>query len=196
MDPLVDAGLANIQIGIQSGSERIKQMYKRTHTNQRIIEMGNLLKEYIPRIRPPIYDFILDNPWETIQDKYETLQLLLKMPPPFYLQIFRLTFFPATGLYEMAREKGLIGDDIREIYSQQYNEREINYINLLFSAFSRPVPRFLMKALCSKTAIGLFHRKPIDVGLKSLHSLYRKQMLNRRKRMIDKHKAHLKASQP
>lgn len=189
MDPLVDAGLANIQIGIQSGSERIKQMYKRTHSNERIIEMGQLLREYIPRIRPPIYDFILDNPWETIQDKYETLQLLLKMPPPFYLQIFRLTFFPATGLFEMARKEGLIGDDIREIYSQQYNEREITYINLLFSAFSRPVPRSLMKILCSKTAIGIFHNRPVNAVLKMLHGIYRRRMLSRRKQMIDRRKA-------
>lgn len=195
MDPLVDAGLANIQIGIQSGSETIKKMYKRTHSNERIIEMGNLLKEYIPRIRPPIYDFILDNPWETIQDKYETLQLLLKMPPPFYLQIFRLTFFPATGLYDMARKEGLIGEDIREIYSQQYNERDINYINLLFSAFSRPVPRFVMKGLCSRTAIGLFHRKPVNSILEKLHGIYRTQMLNRRKKMIDRHREALKADQ-
>ncbi|MCD4654213.1 B12-binding domain-containing radical SAM protein [bacterium] len=186
MDPLVDAGLANIQIGIQSGSERIKKMYNRTHTNKRIIEMAVLLKEYIPRIRPPIYDFILDNPWETVQDKYDTLQLLLKMPGPYYLQIFRLTFFPGTGLFEKAQQDGLIGDDIREIYSQQYNEREINYINLLYSLFSRPVPRGLMKGLCSKTAINMFHNPPVNSVLRGLHGVYRKQMLNQRKKMIDR----------
>ncbi|MBN1296838.1 B12-binding domain-containing radical SAM protein [bacterium] len=191
MDPLVDAGLANIQIGIQSGSERIKEMYRRTHSNQRIIEMGLLLKEYIPRIRPPIYDFILDNPWETIQDKYETLQLLLKIPPPFYLQIFRLTFFPGTGLFEKAREEGLIGNDIREIYSQQYNERDITYINLLFSAFSRPVPRSIMALACSKPAIGLFHNRPVNAVLKMVHGMYRRQMLNQRKKRIDRHKAEM-----
>lgn len=196
MDPLVDAGLANIQIGIQTGSERIKEMYRRTHTNQKIIEMATLLREYIPRIRPPIYDFILDNPWETLQDKYETLQLLLKMPPPFYLQIFRLTFFPGTGLFEKARESGLISDDIREIYSQQYNERDINYINLLFSAFSRPVPRVMMKALCSRTAIGIFHNSPVNAILRRLHQVYRKQMLNRRKHRIDRMKSEAAAAHP
>lgn len=196
MDPLVDAGLANIQIGIQSGSERIKEMYKRTHSNRKIVEMAVLLKEYIPRIRPPIYDFILDNPWETIQDKYDTLQLLLKMPPPFYLQIFRLTFFPGTGLFDKARESGLISDDIRDIYSQQYNERDINYINLLFSAFSRPVPRSLMKILCSKTAIDVFHNTPVNTVLKRMHHIYRTGMLNRRKKKMDRLKADAIAAHP
>lgn len=194
MEPLVKAGLANIQIGIQSGSERIKEMYRRTHSNQRIIEMAELLNTYIPRIRPPIYDFILDNPWETIQDKYETLQLLLKMPPPFYLQIFRLTFFPGTGLFEKALEDGLISTDIHEVYSQQYNEREITYINLLFSAFSRPIPRWLMKILCSKLFIKIFHNKPVNSVLKQVHAVYRKRVLNKRKRMLDQARA--EANQP
>lgn len=196
MDPMVDAGLANIQIGIQSGSERIKSMYRRTHSNQRIIEMAELLNTYIPRIRPPIYDFILDNPWETIQDKYETLQLLLKMPPPFYLQIFRLTFFPGTGLFDKALEDGLISTNIRDIYSQQYNERDINYINLLFSAFSRPVPRTVMKGLCSKMMITMFHNKPVNSVLKQLHSVYRRRMLSSRKRRIDREKAESAAAHP
>jgi anaerobic magnesium-protoporphyrin IX monomethyl ester cyclase len=196
MDPLVESGLANIQIGIQSGSERIKSMYRRTHSNQRIIDMGQLLNTYIPRIRPPIYDFILDNPWETIQDKYETLQLLLKMPPPFYLQIFRLTFFPGTGLFDKALDDNLISTDIRDIYSQQYNEREINYINLLYSAFSRPVPRVLLKALCSKTMIGMFHNRPVNSVLKQLHSVYRRRMLSSRKRHIDREKAESAAAHP
>ncbi len=179
MDPMVDAGMVNIQIGIQTGSERIKQLYQRTHTNERIIEMGRLLREYIPRLRPPIYDFILDNPWETIEDKYQTLQLLLKMPPPFYLQIFRLTFFPGTGLFDKAREEGLITDDIRDIYRQQYNMRDINYINLLYSLFSLPVPRSILALMSSRAAISIFHRPLFSKPLDALYGFYRSRALRR-----------------
>ena len=184
LDPMVAAGMVNIQIGIQSGSERIKEMYQRTHSNERIIEMGRLLNEYIPKIRPPIYDFILDNPWETVQDKYETLQLISKIPAPFFLQIFRLTFFPGTGLFEKARDEGLISDDIRDIYRQQYNEREIHYVNLLFSLFSRPVPRSLMNVLVSKSAIHVFHRSIFNKPLQMFYNQYRNWMLNRRSRLM------------
>ncbi len=180
LDPMVDAGLANIQIGVQTGSERIKELYRRTHTNQRIIEMATLLREYIPRIRPPIYDFILDNPWETLSDKMETLQLLLKFPPPFFLQIFRLTFFPGTELFDRAKTDGLIREDIREIYRQQYNERDINYINLLFSLFSRPVPRSILNGLCSMPAIRLFHRPSVNTALRAMYQIYRKSLLRHR----------------
>ncbi len=179
MDPLVDAGLVNIQIGIQTGSERIKALYKRHQSNDLIIKMGKLLREYIPRIRPPIYDFILDNPWETLDDKYQTLQLLLKMPPPFYLQIFRLTFFPGTGLFEKAKAEGLISDNIREIYRQQYNERDINYVNLLFSLFSRPVPRSVLGLLCSRPAVQFFHRPLWNKPLSFMYSQYRTVKLKR-----------------
>jgi radical SAM superfamily enzyme YgiQ (UPF0313 family) len=174
IDPMVDAGMVNIQIGIQSGSDNTKKLYQRTHSNDRVLKMGRLLREYIPRIRPPIYDFILDNPWETLQDKYDTLQLLTKMPPPFFLQIFRLTFFPGTGLFDKAQADGLITDDIRDIYRQQYNEREINYVNLLYSLFSRPVPRSLMRMMCARPALKLFHRPLFNKPLKAAHGLYRK----------------------
>ena len=179
LEPMIDAGMVNIQIGIQSGSERIKNLYQRTHSNQRIVEMGELLRMYIPRIRPPIYDFILDNPWETIEDKYDTLNLISKIPPPFFLQIFRLTFFPGTGLFEKALSEGLISDDIREIYGQQYNERDINYVNLLFSLYSRPVPRVVLKLLSSKSAISIFHRSIFNYPLEAAYKMYRKRMLYR-----------------
>ncbi|MBN1355445.1 B12-binding domain-containing radical SAM protein [bacterium] len=187
IEPMVDAGMVNIQIGIQTGSKRIQELYQRTHSNERVLEMARLLNEYIPRIRPPIYDFILDNPWETPEDKYRTLQLLTRMPPPFFLQIFRLTFFPGTGLFEKARSEGLISDDIRDIYGQQYNEREIHYVNLLFSLFSRPVPRFLMRLACSRPAIAAFHRPLFNKPLKSIYRLYRKWTVKHAVRPIPVH---------
>ncbi len=179
MDPLVDAGLANIQIGVQSGSKKIQDLYKRNQPNDRVIAMAELLNEYIPRIRPPIYDFILDNPWETLQDKYETLQLLLKLPPPFYVQIFHLTFFPGTELYDLARKDGLISDDIRDVYRQQYNSRDINYINLMYSLFPKPIPRPILRAMCAKPVIKTFQRPIVSGVLDKMYNAYREKVLRK-----------------
>jgi len=177
MDPLVDAGLANIQIGIQSGSRRVQEIYQRNQTNERVIKMAELLKEYIPRIRPPIYDFILDNPWETLEDKYMTFQLLLKLPQPYFIQIFSLTFFPGTGLFDRAVAEGLIKDHIRDVYRQQYNTRDINYVNLMFSFFPRPFPRSLLKIMCSRAALKTFQRPLVSNVLDKMYAAYRERML-------------------
>jgi len=164
MAVFVDAGMANIQIGVQTGSGRIKKMYGRPQTNEEIVSMGALIKRYLDRIRPPIYDFILDNPWETVEDKIETLQLLLQIPRPYFLQLFSLVFFPGTVLYERAKKEGLIRNERLEIYDQQYNRRRITYVNLLFSLFSRPVPTVILKFMCQPALVRSLE-KPIVTRL-------------------------------
>ena len=185
---MVDAGMVNIQIGIQTGSPRMKELYKRTHSNERVIEMATLLRRYIPRIRPPIYDFILDNPWETLEDKYLTFQLMLKLPQPFFVQIFSLTFFPGTGLFDLAKSEGLITDDIRDVYRQQYNTRDINYVNLLYSFFPRPFPRSILRLMCSKPALNTFQRPVVSKVLDTMYNKYRDAILRNKHRKYNRMK--------
>ncbi len=171
-----DAGLVNIQIGVQTGSERMRKLYNRHETDEKIIKMSEIITGFIPPVRPPIYDFILDNPWETVQDKQKTLDLLCRIKRPFYLQIFALTFFPGTEVYRKAREDGIITDDneLRLVYRSQYNTREINYINLVISLFSRNIPLPALKLLANPVMVNFFHRKSFNGFYKILYNLYRK----------------------
>jgi len=173
----VDAGLVNIQIGIQTGSERMKKMYRRVHSNERIVEMHETIIGHVPRIRPPIYDFILDNPWETQEDLIETLKLLLSLRRPYFLQIFSLVFFPGTDLFERARTEGLITDELQEIYRAQYNTRQINYINLLFSLFSHNFPLPLLRILAKPGVVRLLNKPQFNGAFKLLWAAYRRLKL-------------------
>ncbi|MBN2382504.1 B12-binding domain-containing radical SAM protein [bacterium] len=172
MEVFIDAGLANIQIGVQSGSERIKKMYGRPQSNDEIIRMSRLIKSHLDRIRPPIYDFILDNPWETVEDQIDTLRLLLEMPRPYYLQLFSLVFFPGTVLYDRAKKEGRIKNDRAEIYDQQYNRRRITYVNLLFSLFSRPVPTFVLRIMCHPFVVRSVNRPSLNAVLAALYRVF------------------------
>lgn len=172
MEIFVDAGMANIQIGVQTGSPRVKKMYGRPQKNEEIIAMGVLLKEYIPKIRPPIFDFILDNPWETVDDQIQTLQLLLEIPRPYFLQLFSLVFFPGTVLYDRAKKEGLIGNERKEIYDQQYNRRRITYVNLLFSLFSRPIPTFVLRLLCHPAMVRFLNRTLFNYFLQAAYIVF------------------------
>lgn len=168
-----DAGMVNIQIGVQTGSESVKKMYGRAISNKSVLDKVTIINEFIPPIRPPIYDFILDNPWETVDDKIETLHLLLKFPRPYFLQLFTLTFFPGTALYERAKSESLITDEYKEIYEKHYNnDRKITYVNLLFSLFSRPVPLFFLRILCHPISVHLFNRDIVTGALRSLYHVF------------------------
>lgn len=93
---LVDAGLSKIDMGIQSGSERIrKEYYNRHDTNEQIIKLSKLFKKYGLYAS---YNLIIENPYETEEDMGETLRLLLKMSKPVRTSIASLGFFPTYPL--------------------------------------------------------------------------------------------------
>ncbi|HAZ10413.1 MAG TPA: hypothetical protein DCY56_04830 [Candidatus Omnitrophica bacterium] len=126
---LVDAGLITVRMGIQSGSERVnRQVFKRHFSKEKNIEAAKIFKLFKNKLRPPFYDIILDNPWENRADKLATLELLRELPRPYFLNVFSLSFFPGTELYERALKEGLINayDPLK-----QYHKIRKNFLNLL-----------------------------------------------------------------
>ena len=167
MDILVDAGLRNVQIGVQTASQRMmKEVYDRPLPNEKVLRCAEVLQKYKDRIAPPIYDFILDNPWENEEDVVESLKFIVELPRPFYLQIFSLVFFPGTEIYNKAKRDGMLPENQDRVYVSQYNNRKITYLNLLFSMASHNWPRPLLRLLL-KPAL----RK--GLGRPELNRLYR-----------------------
>jgi anaerobic magnesium-protoporphyrin IX monomethyl ester cyclase len=100
------AGLWYTTMGIQSGSERIRrECYERETSNQTIINACRIFKRFGVGIN---LDFIGDNPYETEEDRLETLDLLCRLPKPFCFNYFSLTYFPGVDLTERALRDGLI----------------------------------------------------------------------------------------
>jgi len=112
-----DAGLWCTTLGIQSGSERIRrECYGRETTTQTILDACRTLKRHGVGVN---LDFIGDNPYETDDDRLETLDLLCALPKPFYFNYFSLTYFPGVDLTERALKDGLIRDDEVEHVAQK-----------------------------------------------------------------------------
>jgi len=164
---LIPAGMFGIQMGIQTGSSRILDMYNRKITNRMVLETSNLLSKFKDKITPPVYDIIIDNPFETKEDHIQTFQLLNGLSKPHRLQIFSLVLFPATALYDKSVEEGFITDDKTQIYRKNYHQRKSNYINFLFGLYRQNIPTWILKPLSSKAAVNIFQRKMFD-GLFSL----------------------------
>jgi anaerobic magnesium-protoporphyrin IX monomethyl ester cyclase len=147
---LVDAGMKTLHMGIQTGSmNTMRRIYRRPVRREQILQATQVLASFAGRLEPPAFDLILDNPWETEEDHLETLSLLLEIPRPYNLQIFSLTFFPGTELYERGRREGLLHHEESQIFQKHYvMQHERTYINCLLELVQvQRAPRWLMRLL-------------------------------------------------
>ena len=144
---LVDAGLSFIRMGVQSGSERIKKLYKRNYSNRQVEDSARIINEFKDKIGSPQYDIILDNPWETDEEIIETLMFLTKLPAPYRIGIYSLTLYPKTELYEKAKREGMIGDDLKDIYRKYYNGPKATYLNKLIFLLNASMGRLPARAI-------------------------------------------------
>ena len=133
---LVEIGLVDVTMGIQSGSLHTLKLYKRFTTKKKILQATQTLSSFHPKITIN-YDFILDNPWETKDNLLETLDLLIKIPRPYKILLYSLTLYPGTVLYKKAKDENIIRDEITEIYNKSYHTDISNgYINSIFYLYS------------------------------------------------------------
>lgn len=157
---LVAAGLVYVEMGIQTGSKKIKELYHRPESNEKILEVTRLLHRYRSRLIMPDYHVIIDNPWETTEDTLETVRLLFQIPKPFGLCISSLVFFPGTELYNKAVREGLIKDETTDIYRKPfYIPPKKTYANFLIYLFTfQHFPRWILSPMIGKRAVRLFSR--------------------------------------
>lgn len=100
---LKDAGLGWISLGLQSGSDRVcTDIYKRKSLKEDFLKAARVVNEL--KIAA-FYDVILDNPFETDEERLETVETLMQTPKPFYPQIFSLSLYHGTELHERALEE-------------------------------------------------------------------------------------------
>lgn len=160
---LVDAGMVCIQMGIQTGSLRVcKEIYHRRISNKQVLKAARIINTHNARMLPPFYDFILDNPYETQEDILATLDLILRLPKPYKLQLFSLVLYPGTQLYEKAKTDGYVTDDKDQIYQKMYKFHQTNYLNFIFSLLNNNFPKSILRILIQRHLVTIFNRKSME----------------------------------
>jgi radical SAM superfamily enzyme YgiQ (UPF0313 family) len=111
---LLDAGLNNTAMGVQSGSERtLYRVFNRRTPRSKIIHAASVLKELKCRVQ---IDLITANPFETDDDRRDTLDLMQAMPKitrtddpdrAWYYCQSRLTYFPNSRISQMVKDQGI-----------------------------------------------------------------------------------------
>ncbi|MEK6940789.1 MAG: radical SAM protein [Nanoarchaeota archaeon] len=107
---LVDAGLSDIIVGIQSGSDQLNfKLYNRFISAAQVIKSAIAVNKFKDKLTV-MYDIIACNPYETREDVLATINLIRQLPKPFYLSVNNLIFFEGTPLYRKAIQDGFIKD--------------------------------------------------------------------------------------
>lgn len=108
LELLLDSGLTVVQMGVQSGSQRVlDEVYRRNVSVDKTREVAKHLSSFADRLNLSL-DFIIDTPWETREDCYQTFRYILGLPPGIFVNLFFLACFPGTPLYDRAIAEGII----------------------------------------------------------------------------------------
>lgn len=104
-DAFKKSNFSTINIGIESGSERVRQeILKRNYTNQDIINAVSLAREY--QLKVNFYNLI-GIPGETIDDFKETIKINRScLPDKTFNHIFYP--YPGTELHSLCKRQGLL----------------------------------------------------------------------------------------
>ena len=161
MKALVNAGMDRVRMGIQSGSSEAKKIYNRNIPNPKIINSARIINKFSKNLMLTGYDLILDNPFESNESVCETINLLSRLPAPYTLNLFSLTYYPGTNLFDMAMEAGLIKDKEKDVYCKHYHDIQNTYLNfiiVLFSIFK--LPSFFLKIMMKEKYVRKNKRVP------------------------------------
>jgi len=159
-DLLVDAGLTNVGMGIQSGSKRIIELYDRQHVGnvEQSLKAAKIINSYKDRLLP-YYDFIVENPYETNEDFLDTVRLIVKLPRPYVSRVYALSFFPGTELHKKASADGIFYADM---YDKTFGQRyQGGYLNFLVDMNKYHIPQKVLEVLISRPFLYLFNRPSV-----------------------------------
>ncbi|MEW6746662.1 MAG: radical SAM protein [Planctomycetota bacterium] len=164
---LVEAGLVTVQIGIQSGSDRVnREIYRRFLAKTKVLNCLELMEPYHKSHGLRVScDWIIDNPWETEEDVLQSIEFSLQIPRWVVFNIFTLTYYPGTTLYNKAIQDGIISKD-DNAYHQVFNvlnrvkHSYLTHVFLLKHRARRFAPNRLVRILTSKPARFVGERSP------------------------------------
>ena len=169
MEILLDCGLKLIQMGVQSGSQRIlDEVYNR---KIKVSKTRDILHQIEPYQKTHsldfLLDFIIDNPYETRDDIIQTYKYFLDLSLHVRINIFFLSFFPGTPIYDRALKDGIIepfSEKTFRFYTRgriRYQKNYETFLILLFRFLRRQLilqrymPSFVFRVLGSSLVRGI-----------------------------------------
>ena len=145
MEVLIRGGLVRIKMGFESGSDDVLKLFKRPVRTKQLRRAAETLSKFRGKMVAPAFEMIVDNPYESNKDLYQTIEFLDDIPGPFTVSIFSLQFMPGTALTEEVDDFKTVEEHIDKEYMFSYKPTAINLFVSIF-AIIKP-PHFLVKLI-------------------------------------------------
>jgi hypothetical protein len=160
-------------MGVETASERVAEMYNRGRFHQQLKSAIACVERFRTRMpSPPSYQFIIDNPYETIEETIQTLELLLELPRPGDNPVYSLMLFPGTELYQQARKDGYLVDVMEQVYKKDWHKHSQPFFQLWLYLYKANLPTPFLRLLLNKSLARLAEGKRTRMWLgKILHFL-------------------------
>lgn len=162
---LVDAGCTDIIVGIQGSEKTNIEIYKRMQKDANVMQAAKILNKYKDKLTV-MYDVITCNPYESASDILSLINLLRRLPKPYYLSVNNLVFFTGTELYHKSLKDNLpqtsnlnYWDRWKHIKLKPKNAYLVLILNLMRGTVTKKryglIPSFLLDILLSKKMVKL-----------------------------------------
>lgn len=169
LEILLDTGLKIIQMGVQTGSQRvIDEVFNR---NIKVAKTKEVIQQLLPYCKmynvTVLVDFIIDNPYETKDDIIQTYKYMISLLSEWVkINVFFLVFFPGSPIYERAVKDGIVDSSFEKMIRFFGPRSKIQYQKnyetalVLFAAqvlnrrprIRRYIPKFVLRVLGSRPA--------------------------------------------
>jgi radical SAM superfamily enzyme YgiQ (UPF0313 family) len=161
LEILIDAGLKSIQMGVQSGSQRVlDEVFNRKVPVQKTKDVTRKIERYQKKFDLMLgLDIILDNPYENDNDIIESYRYFIDLPLDSRINIYTLSFFPGSPLYDRALKDGIIKSfsmEASRLYKSeiQYQKNYPTFLlflimKLYLHGLTKRIPKFIFSALAS-----------------------------------------------
>lgn len=150
MQILLDAGMNQLRMGIQNGSEEILEFYQRPAPPDRVREAADIFDKYSRYMLPPLYDVIVDNPVETQETVKDNIELFWDLPKPYILNLLSLRLIPNTKLEEQLEERNLRICSVKGGGGDLYKNVPTLGNVLLYLVSTIPLPEWLYQAMLER----------------------------------------------
>jgi hypothetical protein len=181
LDALVAAGLANVEVGVQTLNEETRlKIMGRKETNEEYGRFVNLLTERGVYVNS---DHIV-SPWDT-RDSLKQQAALYAEIRPSYINVFQLQYFPDTRIIEYGLAEGflskknadVIGEGLLDTYFVAGTSGEDTAISkdiILLMTFIPFLPRGLVMWILGGAALKVFRLIPMTaiLPLRAISSLF------------------------
>jgi anaerobic magnesium-protoporphyrin IX monomethyl ester cyclase len=159
LDMLFDYGCAKVTMGVETASGRVSKIYGREKFHKQLPEVIELVERYRTRMKiPPTYQFIIDNPYETLNETIESLNFAVALPKPWNNPIYSLMLFPGTSLFKRAVADGLVYDKYIQIYGRNWLDQSEPFFQFWIRLYRANMPRVILKLLLKRLIVNILTR--------------------------------------